>query len=1146
MQQHSCKDQEQSNRANGGKYARHDRNGNDRHNRSSTGANEERECYPKVKECPIDNQAQINPGNKFQYTRHQDESGANRFSRGYNHNNYNSRRPSKQNDQHDRHANNYKKNYKRHPTRNATPQENPFHDHSNQPYGNRSHRHQFHQHTTTDSRKQPLSYDQITQTTQQAQFNPTTNDTLSTDVQDVYAHPLEMNNNQPTPRYDDRYDENYGKRHQNDKDSNVRYSDGVKNHDRNRRKSWNRERDTQKYTRRGKGRGKLSSRKESKQETANSTNDHDNNVQDDQLDKNNPSRKDENELNYKINRNSVDQHEIPLPPSKTTRHRKGDRYENSFQANWRNSHGHNNNNNNKISNINVRYMKKKNIPPNIQRQHDENQMDILIEQLHKEEYDCMICCEAVKINSRIWSCQSCFHIYHLPCIRKWATSSAAKKSSEQWRCPACQNLVDYVPHHYKCFCGKSTNPKPDRYGYSVPHSCGMLCHKKRSVEHCTHLCNMPCHPGPCPPCPATINRKCSCGKSSTRVRCGVLTEINCGVECNKLLSCQTHYCKEICHAGDCSPCELIIDQGCYCGSSSRQALCGTGDMSINSDGKIGYYSCENICGRMLDCGNHYCTKPCHAGQCPSCSLLPENIKTCPCGKVDISTLLSEPRNSCTDAIPTCNNICQRELNCRDKHGQPHLCEKPCHIGVCGPCEKSTVIKCDCGREKKEIACVELEQNITFKCNYTCNKKKKCGRHRCNKKCCNDTEHICDLVCNRKLTCGLHLCQEPCHSGKCLPCPNFSIDELRCYCGEAVIYPLVPCGTRPPPCDNLCQREHDCDHPVTHPCQSKDYDGCPNCTFLTTKICMGGHKEMHNIPCHIKNVSCGELCLKKLPCSHQCQRYCHSGDCLDEKNKCRQPCQRPRSDCEHPCNSPCHGDTPCPDLPCKHEITIKCDCGRRQAVILCSDRNNPKYRRHNASKLYMKLHSQQIGDNSVDITDIITSDNRENRRLECDTECARLERNRALAKALDIQESQVFREEYSKTLLEEGQHNLNLVLSIEKSLALIVNRALETGEVQRFSFPIMKAKQRQIIHELAEHYDCNTSSYDEEPKRNTVATAGRLSRIPKNTLSEEINQIKKRKCQSNVAIEESRAMLNKIALKEGEKAKKIDYFSDDWS
>ena len=77
--------------------------------------------------------------------------------------------------------------------------------------------------------------------------------------------------------------------------------------------------------------------------------------------------------------------------------------------------------------------------------------------------------------------------------------------------------------------------------------------------------------------------------------------------------------------------------------------------------------------------------------------------------------------------------------------------------------------------------------------------------------------------------------------------------------------------------------------------------------------------MHNIPCHIKDVSCGELCLKELPCSHQCQRYCHSGDCLAEGHKCQQPCQRLRSDCKHPCNAPCHDQEPCPDSLCRYQV-----------------------------------------------------------------------------------------------------------------------------------------------------------------------------------------------------------------------------------
>lgn len=49
----------------------------------------------------------------------------------------------------------------------------------------------------------------------------------------------------------------------------------------------------------------------------------------------------------------------------------------------------------------------------------------LIEELIDGSYECMVCCESIKFNNPVWSCTSCFHIFHLPCIRKWAKSDAA-------------------------------------------------------------------------------------------------------------------------------------------------------------------------------------------------------------------------------------------------------------------------------------------------------------------------------------------------------------------------------------------------------------------------------------------------------------------------------------------------------------------------------------------------------------------------------------------------------------------------------------------------------------------------------------------------------------------------------------------------
>lgn len=45
-----------------------------------------------------------------------------------------------------------------------------------------------------------------------------------------------------------------------------------------------------------------------------------------------------------------------------------------------------------------------------------------------------------------------------------------------------------------------------------------------------------------------------------------------------------------------------------------------------------------------------------------------------------------------------------------------------------------------------------------------------------------------------------------------PAASLGFDELTCHCGASVIYPPVPCGTRPPECTQTCARVHECDHP----------------------------------------------------------------------------------------------------------------------------------------------------------------------------------------------------------------------------------------------------------------------------------------------------------------------------------------------
>ena len=56
-------------------------------------------------------------------------------------------------------------------------------------------------------------------------------------------------------------------------------------------------------------------------------------------------------------------------------------------------------------------------------------------------------------------------------------------------------------------------------------------------------------PGPCPPCPKTLEVSCHCGRSpSTVKRCGV-RGWTCGRVCGRELDCGLHSCEQRCHDG---------------------------------------------------------------------------------------------------------------------------------------------------------------------------------------------------------------------------------------------------------------------------------------------------------------------------------------------------------------------------------------------------------------------------------------------------------------------------------------------------------------------------------------------------------------------------------------------------------------------
>lgn len=725
------------------------------------------------------------------------------------------------------------------------------------------------------------------------------------------------------------------------------------------------------------------------------------------------------------------------------------------------------------------------------RKVDESQRGVLIDQLTRGTYECMVCCETVRAQNAIWSCCNCYHVFHLRCIKQWARSPTAIVAGSEkngWRCPACQNLTFKFPNQYRCFCGKVRDPDFNRL--ETPHSCGNVCQKDRG-EDCKHPCIVLCHPGPCPECTAVVNKSCDCGKTKQLVKCGQSSAIKCTSTCDRQLNCGKHFCKAVCHAGSCEKCEETVQQDCYGGHEKREVACGSSEDFAQS------YSCGKICSKVLDCSNHTCETKCHPGPCVSCPDLPANVTHCPCGAKPLSELSQDPRTSCLDPVPTCDNICNKELACGPE-GNHHRCKQVCHTGPCGSCDGETEVTCRCGAMEKQFKCSELpqftEENGMYLCDKRCNKRKSCGRHKCGQNCCVKTEHPCEMICGRKLSCGLHQCEEPCHKGNCPPCLMASFEELTCTCGAEVLFPPIPCGTSPPECHQPCSREHPCKHPVRHNCHSEEK--CPPCTELTKKACMGSHEIRANIPCNLQDISCGMPCRKPLPCGeHTCQRICHKGRCLEEGETCTQPCQRKREACEHICGAPCHGEEHCPNTPCKAQVTVKCPCGHREKKTVCSlggQQDVADYQKITIQNLADSIQGM-MGVSSVNLNKFNKIGG--GRILECDEGCALLERNKRFALALEIQNpdlsAKLGNPSYSDFLKDYAKQFPQFVAGIEKSLSELVQSAKQSKQPSRsHSFPVMNSNQRRCIHELAEHYGCETQSYDYEPKKNVVATAPR--------------------------------------------------------
>uniref|UniRef100_A0A7N0VHK1 NF-X1-type zinc finger protein NFXL1 n=1 Tax=Kalanchoe fedtschenkoi TaxID=63787 RepID=A0A7N0VHK1_KALFE len=755
----------------------------------------------------------------------------------------------------------------------------------------------------------------------------------------------------------------------------------------------------------------------------------------------------------------------------------------------------------------------------------------LQEKLAKGSVECMICYDMVRRSAPIWSCSSCYSIFHLNCIRKWARAPtsvdliAEKNQGDNWRCPGCQSVQLTTPKEirYECFCRKRVDPPSDLY--LTPHSCGESCGKPFEKEApvagnskdylCPHVCVLQCHPGPCPPCKAFAPPcLCPCGKKMITTRCSDRRSVlTCGQRCDRLLDCWRHRCEKVCHVGPCDSCDSMIAASCFCKKRVEVLRCG--EMTVKGEVKAedGVFSCTASCGKKLGCGNHFCMEICHPGPCPECDLLPSRIKTCCCGK----TNLLEQRDSCMDPVPTCQQVCGKQLPCGI-----HLCKEKCHLGNCAPCMTRVTQKCRCGSTSRTVECFKTTSaEEIFTCDKPCGRKKNCGRHRCSERCCplsNSSSnhlvdwdpHFCSMVCGKKLRCGQHSCEAHCHSGYCAPCLETIFTDLTCACGRTSLPPPMPCGTPPPSCQLPCLVPQPCGHPCSHSCHFGD---CPPCSVPVSKECVGSHVILRNIPCGSKDIRCNKLCGKTRQCGmHACARTCHPSSCdapsgsgTSSRASCGQMCGAPRRDCRHTCIAPCHPSDSCPDVRCNFPVTITCSCGRITANVPCDAGGSTSgfsgdflYEASILQKWPARLQPVESNGTKIPLGQ---------RKLTCDDECAKLERKRVLADAFDITPPNLEalhlgeNAALSELLSDLFRRDAKWVMSVEERCKFLVlgksQGAASNMKVHVFC-PMPKEK-RDALRVIAERWKLAINTAGWEPKRFVVVHVTSRSKAPSRTL-----------------------------------------------
>lgn len=222
--------------------------------------------------------------------------------------------------------------------------------------------------------------------------------------------------------------------------------------------------------------------------------------------------------------------------------------------------------------------------------------EYIVNSLQTKANVCLICIESVKKAEPIWNCSGCYTTFHITCIQRWVKDGVYQHSALSKEHFPDRDVPWFCP---KCRHEYSQKDCPKQYRCY----CGKVIDPAFDpwlVPHscgqecgrplrpdCGHTCHLLCHPGPCPPCPQTVKVTCHCKKTKPELRRCGASEWSCGKPCMKILTCGRHQCSLPCHKGECVMCHETAVQKCRCGRHTDLLPCG--DATWHCTEVVNYY-----------------------------------------------------------------------------------------------------------------------------------------------------------------------------------------------------------------------------------------------------------------------------------------------------------------------------------------------------------------------------------------------------------------------------------------------------------------------------------------------------------------------------------------------------------------------------